>query len=188
MEGLLARWTLAIQGNRFTIHYSRGYMGILTQVHYPERVTLIYGYTDATSQAPLQKSVIQELYTAQVVTVFYHKTLHQFSLSCYKQLWPQLFITDEIVCCCYAHFFSFTLNLINNNMIFLQLDIWDMKKLLPRYVIWNDELENVTRYWQILEEVHHIPAHSQLKPCSLIYPLGNLGKWLQLTFWKFQVE
>ena len=116
MEGLLARWVLAIQEYEFTIHYRSGHENgnadALSRRTYPDTHLVA-----ATSQAPiltqtlrqqqLTDPVIQQLHTA--ILQHPHKRVpppdskwRQPPLSRYKQLWPQLFISDGIVCRKYA--------------------------------------------------------------------------------------
>ena len=116
MDGLLARWTLAIQEYEFTITYRRGHKNgnadALSRKTYPD-VQLIA----ATSQAPsltetlhqqqLSDPTIQHLHTALLHASPTHappqsSEWRRSPLSRYKQLWPQLFLHDGIVCRQYA--------------------------------------------------------------------------------------
>ena len=116
MEGLLARWALALQEYEFTIHYCRGQENgdadALSRRTYPD-IQLVAATTQtpilthSLHQQQLTDPVIQQLHTALFQNPHRHippqgSKWHQPPLSRYKQLWPQLFINDGIVCRRYA--------------------------------------------------------------------------------------
>ena len=116
MEGLLARWALATQEYEFNIQYKRGKdngnADALSRKTYPDTQMVA-----ATSQTPVLNEilcqqqatdpVIQQLYTA-----LFHSNnkpaapkgskWHQPPVSQYRQLWPQLLLSNGIVCRQYA--------------------------------------------------------------------------------------
>ena len=116
MEGLLARWALAIQEYEFTIHYRRGHENgnadALSRKIYPDvqstaATSQTFNLTQALRQQQLSDPIIQQLYTAL------SQAPHAYvppqgpgwrkpPLSRYRQLWPQLLINDGIVCRQYA--------------------------------------------------------------------------------------
>ena len=116
MEGLLARWVLALQEYEFTIHYrsgqENGNADALSQRTYPD-IQLVAATTQtpilthSLHQQQLTDPVIQQLHTALSQHPHRHVSpqgskWRQPPLSRYKQLWPQLFINDGIVCRQYA--------------------------------------------------------------------------------------
>ena len=116
MEGLLARWALAIQEYEFTITYRRGHENgnadALSRRTYPD-VQLIAAtsqtpsLTETLHQQQLSDPTIQHLHTALSHASPTHappqsSEWRRSPLSRYKQLWPQLFLHDGIVCRQYA--------------------------------------------------------------------------------------
>ena len=116
MEGLLARWALAIQEYELTIHYRRGHENgnadALSRKIYPDvqsaaATSQTFTLTQNLRQQQLSDPIIQQLHTALSQTPHAH-VLPQGSrwrkppLSRYRQLWPQLLLNDGIVCRQYA--------------------------------------------------------------------------------------
>ena len=116
MEGLLARWALALQEYEFTIHYRRGQENgnadALSRRTYPD-IQLVAATTQtpilthSLHQQQLTDPVIQQLHTTLSQNPHRHvppqeSKWRQPPLSRYKQLWPQLLINDGIVCRRYA--------------------------------------------------------------------------------------
>ena len=107
MEGLLARWALAIQEYDFTITYRKGLEhGNADALSWKE-------YSDpehaaATTQLPLLMEDLRQQQLSDPVIYEIHRALshnrsippqwHQFPLSRYKQLWSQLCLHDGLVC------------------------------------------------------------------------------------------
>ena len=115
-EGLLARWALVIQEYWFTITYCRGHENDNADA-LSRRTYLDVQLIAATSQAPsltetlhqqqLSDPTIQHLHTALSHASPTHappqsSEWRRSPLSRYKQLWPQLFLHDGIVCQQYA--------------------------------------------------------------------------------------
>jgi len=116
MEGLLARWALAMQEYEFTINYCRGHedgnADALSRKVYPDTQLIA-----ATSQIPVLTESLHEQHLTDPVIQALHLALAQTSsnhtlpqgpnwrqspFSRYKQLWSQLCITKGIVCHHYA--------------------------------------------------------------------------------------
>ena len=116
MEGLLARWALAVQEYEFTVHYRRGNENetadALSRKSYPNTQPIA-----ATSQAPLLTADLREQQFRDLIMQQIHTALsqrgnnsvlpqgpqwRQSPLSRYKQLLSQLLISNGIVCRCYA--------------------------------------------------------------------------------------
>ena len=107
MEGLLARWALAIQEYDFTITYRKGLdNGNADALSRKEYSAL--EYIAATTQLPfLTEDLRQQQLTDPVISQIHsaltqHKSTpprwHTLPLSRYKQLWSQLCLHDGLVC------------------------------------------------------------------------------------------
>ena len=105
MEGLLARWALAIQEYDFTITYRKGQDNgnaeALSRKTHTAATTQVQLGTDELRQQQLSDSVIQQIHAALSQT---NSGSPQTSMwrkrpySRYKQIWSQLCVHDELVC------------------------------------------------------------------------------------------
>jgi len=105
MEGLLARWALAIQEYDFTITYRKGQdngnADALSRKAHTAATTQVQLCTNELRQQQLSDPIIQQIHDALSQT---HPIPPQASMwrkhpfSRYKQIWPQLCLHDELVC------------------------------------------------------------------------------------------
>ena len=108
MEGLLCRWSLAIQEYDFTIRYPKGFLN-----GNADALSRVYSSTSTAATQVSSKPLKTDLYLAQQADPLIKQLAsalqkspdkptgqqwHHPPLLRFHQMWPQLTITDEIVC------------------------------------------------------------------------------------------
>ena len=103
MEGLLARWALAIQEYDFTITYHKGQNNgnadALSRKAHTAATTQLHLLTEELRQQQFNHPIVQQIYEAlsQKQSAPPHNSVwHTHPYSQYKQLWSQLCLHDRL--------------------------------------------------------------------------------------------